>query len=753
MDELSADHPSPREDPAAPAERLARELSVEPPTAELLVAAGYTSPSEVRALSDAALREIGLEAEEIERLRAAGSSTGADRTAAGKVVERWLGSVHRSERPKRRVIHLPAKDSTDALRKWVDGDDRALEAWIQSGEGARGPPAPPSPGPPPTRTTLPVRESPPAAIAEPGPASAGSGLPNQLVEREETVVRWLAALLDRVKSDRFEPGQILQEVQELQRQLFDEKARRKQLEDELEHVKRGSIAVIKYVRSREAKGREQAIQEKEAEIAELKLKLLGLEGTAGSGADAAAPARPAGPGPSAEAAVREAESRLRESFEQREQGYLEREAELRRRIVQVEAELRTLRADNMTMRQREESRGRPERDLATEAGRRLTELESREKELVVRENALRAKFEEIRINAEGTERDRTSFESRRAELGGWEQELTALKQSLEVEARRLGQVRTEVQQASEAGSPAQSARIAELEQQLREKTRETTAKEVLLREQMGVSADLRSRLESLDVGPPAAAGAADSSGRIHSGIRRLDDLLYGGYPPAAQVLVNGPAHTGKDTLTRLFMAEGLKGGAGALWVLTDKTFMQVREEMTALLPNYAQLENDGRVRYVDLYSRSVGITQGDAHIRLLNTQEKNVLDQLGQAINGCATELKEHGGSYRLAFESVSTLTAWLDAAAMFRFLQPLTGRRRIDGAAAYYLLETGMHSESDLETLEHMMDGSVNLKIDQLKTFLAIRGVGEVQSRAWIGYGFSKKAFNLGSFSLDHIR
>ena len=76
-----------------------------------------------------------------------------------------------------------------------------------------------------------------------------------------------------------------------------------------------------------------------------------------------------------------------------------------------------------------------------------------------------------------------------------------------------------------------------------------------------------------------------------------------------------------------------------------------------------------------------------------------------------------------------------------------------MDGAASYYVLETGMHTESDLQTLEHMTDGSVNLKLDQLKTFLSIRGLGEVQSRAWVGYTFSKKSFSLGSFSLDHIR
>jgi hypothetical protein len=68
-------------------------------------------------------------------------------------------------------------------------------------------------------------------------------------------------------------------------------------------------------------------------------------------------------------------------------------------------------------------------------------------------------------------------------------------------------------------------------------------------------------------------------------------------------------------------------------------------------------------------------------------------------------------------------------------------------------VLDSGMHSESDMETLEHMVDGSLNLKVEQMKTFLSVRGIGEAQARGWVGYTFTKRAFSLGSFSLDHIR
>jgi len=177
--------------------------------------------------------------------------------------------------------------------------------------------------------------------------------------------------------------------------------------------------------------------------------------------------------------------------------------------------------------------------------------------------------------------------------------------------------------------------------------------------------------------------------------------------------------------------------------------------MLAVFPQYGEAEAKGLVRYADIYSRTLGVTQAEPGVKLLAPTDKAMLEQLTQVVNGFGQEFRDKfpGKSYRLVFETVSTLAAYLDTSATFRFLQPFSGRRRMDGAASYYVLETGMHTESDLQTLEHMTDGSVNLKLDQLKTFLSIRGLGEVQSRAWVGYTFSKKSFSLGSFSLDHIR
>ena len=739
----------------APVEELARSLGVSLDTAERLVKAGHGSVAAARELSSETLTGLGISAEEAARIRPSNGEPGAASLDSDRIVERWAGTVRRTDRARRRRPQVAPKESTEVLKKWVDGDDRAMEEWIRSSEPDR--PAPAVATPPVTAPRTAEGPAPPA------PTEVAAAAP--VLEREETVVRWLTGLLDRVKTDQFDPTTMIQEVQDLQRTLFDERTKRKQLEDEVEHVKRGSIAVIKYVRSREAKDRELALRSKDDEIAELKLRLLALEGVDGPRAvEVSAPRvaraeREPSPTPSVdsadavEKATREVDQRLRDEFGQREHEYIERETELRRRIVQLEGDVRSLSSQTEAARDRETILTKERGPVGEELTRRLEQVEQRERDLVSRENELRTRFEEIRLNAEENERRRSLAEFKEGELAAYDQQLQTRRQALDIEARRLEELRRDV--GPPGSAPSDAARRAEdLRHQLSKKEEELRAREGQLRERLQELERMSGQTAEAEANRMHAEAVADvNEVKVKSGVRRLDDLLYGGFPVGSQILVNGPAHTGKDVLARLFSAEGLRLGIPSIWVVTDKTYQQVREDLAGLYPGFAEAEKKGMIRYADLYSRSVGATPTGVGVRFHSATDKNVLDQLSETVNSFAVELKEKFQSYRLIFESVSTVTAYLDTAATFRFLQPFVGRRKIDGAVSYYELDSGMHSESDLETLEHMVDGSINLKVEQMKTLLAIRGIGEAQARSWVGYSFTKRSFNLGSFSLEHIR
>jgi KaiC/GvpD/RAD55 family RecA-like ATPase len=762
-----------RGNPDAAPQELARALSIELGSAETLIGAGYRSVEDVRALPDETLQALGIPESEIGRLRHAENpeppptiETVPPRpTIDGSVVvQRFVESVRRTERPRRKPVGAAGTDSADVLKKWVDGDDHALDDWMRMPETAVVPvprPAPPPVAPSTTPSSPPGPETPsPAPRTDAVPAAPDT---SHVLEREETVVRWLTDLLDRMKSEQFDPGSLLQEAQDLQRQLFEERERHKQLEEELEHVRRGSIAVIKFVRGREAKTREQALHEKEAEIAELRLRLMAAGLPIPSPDDAPLRIDPTATSveglsremsgtPPPEPGTAEPPRVFERQLVAREQEFLEREAELRRRVVQLEGELRNLRAEAQVQEQHQELLRSSPNAISAELQERLSQAESRERDVSLRETELSSKFEEIRIRAEELERQRSLIGGREKEIAGSEEDYARRHKELVEEERRIEETRKAMGDAEETIDL--SPQVQGLKADITRLQRDIETRDRMLRDKLAEIESLQAQLGQGDTGiKPSDASAISMSGKVRSGVRRLDDLFYGGLPLGAQILVNGPAHSGKEILARLFIAEGLKQGIPGILVVTDKTFGQVREEMTALLPTYATFEQKGMVRYIDLYSRSLGVTQSETGVRLLSSTDKGVLDQILAAVNSYSNEFKDKAPTYRVVFESVSTITAYLDTTQIFRFLQPFSGRRKLDNAVSYYVLETGMHTDSDLQTLEHMMDGSINLKIDQLKTFLSVRGVGEVQSRAWIGYAFNKKAFSLGSFSLDKIR
>jgi KaiC/GvpD/RAD55 family RecA-like ATPase len=739
--------------PAAstPEVELVRTFGIRPETARRLVAGGRATPDAVRSLSPGELEQYGADPREVGAIRdGPGAPPPADAeerpvlAGSDQIVERWAGTVRRSERPRRPRVAPAPKDSANVLRKWVEGDDRAMEDWIQSSETVAGPAV----GPGHLRRTG----------AAPGrPAGADDAATQSVVEREETVVRWLTGLLDRVKSEQFDPSAMIQEVQDLQRQLYDERTRRKTLEDQVEHVKRGSIAVIKYVRSREAKERETAVRAKDDEIAQLRLRLDALQGpsdTPSSERPAVIPTAPAARAPVDAAAAAEAEQRMREEFADREHEYIERETELRRRVVQLEGEVRRLTSETEQLRERSSLSSSSRASAEAEVGGRLEELAQRQRDLVARENELRTKFEEIRINAEEIERRRGPLEFKERELAAFDQQLQTRRQALDIEARRLEDLRRETGAKGTVVSTTEAQRLEDLRHELAQKEAELKGRESQVAERQQELERASGRAAEVEADQlHADSVAAAQAPKIRSGVRRLDDLLFGGFAPGTQIVLNGPAHTGKDVLARLFSIEGLRQGVPSIWVVTDKTQGQVRDDLAGLFPGFPEAEKAGLLRYVDLYSRSVGSTGTAPGVRYLSSTDKAVLEQLAQTVNGFAEELKERFPAYRLIFESVSTITAYLDTSATFRFLQPFIGRRKLDGAVSYLVLDSGMHSESDMETLEHMVDGSLNLKVEQMKTFLAVRGIGEAQARSWVGYTFTKRSFNLGSFSLEHIR
>jgi len=245
---------------------------------------------------------------------------------------------------------------------------------------------------------------------------------------------------------------------------------------------------------------------------------------------------------------------------------------------------------------------------------------------------------------------------------------------------------------------------------------------------------------------------SDDISRVRTGVRRFDDLTYGGFPHNSNFLLFGPAYSGRETFTNLFISEGLKKGVPMIYVVTQNTPKEIKDSLRQVIPKIDAYEDKGLVKFIDIYSKSMGIQ--DEYPNTIYIDKPTNLDAIQNAIGEIQEEFKGKFNYHKIVFFSVSTLLTYIEPLSIFRFFQVLNAKNKRNNAVAVYVVDTGMHKQSDIQTLKHTMNGFIEFKLDDLKYYLRMEGGGDVMSRAWIEYSFTNKSFDLrGSFSLDHIR
>ncbi len=237
--------------------------------------------------------------------------------------------------------------------------------------------------------------------------------------------------------------------------------------------------------------------------------------------------------------------------------------------------------------------------------------------------------------------------------------------------------------------------------------------------------------------------------RLPTGNPRLDDLLLGGLPPRSHVVVLGDAFVGKEVVVYGFIAEGLKRGEPVLLLTAARSPQEISEAMGVVLPQFWEYEQMGMVRWVD--ASGSGGAPGPSRMVV-----KGANDQAGilTSVGAVARSFEEaQTGSFRVAFLGLSAVLAHGDERAGFSFLQNIVGILKPRSALAMYSLEAGALSDAAVESLLGRMDGAIIFRQDRDKTFLQVKGLGDVETRDWVECRATARALIIGSFALERIR
>jgi KaiC/GvpD/RAD55 family RecA-like ATPase len=444
------------------------------------------------------------------------------------------------------------------------------------------------------------------------------------------------------------------------------------------------------------------------------------------------------------------EEKFQAELRDKESEFREKDKDYRAKVEYLAEELKR---KGLELRQKEEELGlarMSSKDGSLELDQKLHEIQTKEKSMLFMEEEL------SRLKIEVRERD-DELKKIKEVVGYKEKELLRREEDLDYREKLLTGERDKVDEAKrEAAVGIEEVelkkRIEFLKEEVshkeealiaKERFLNSKAEELRLREQGIIGDEIQQKEEERAMEFTVA--------KVKTGSARLDDLLLGGIPFGSNVLVHGPPFIGKEAMIGQFVADGLKKGVPCIWVITDKTPKDIRDEMRNIVSGYEEYEKLGLVHYVDTYSRAMGEVTNDPYTTYID--EPTDHDKIMQATEHVANDYKTKHKYYRLAFRSLSTLIAYSDPNTAFRFLSPFCGRRKRDGAVSMYSIEKGVHGEQEIQMLGSIMDGMIDFKLDQLKSLFSVQGICDVQSRSYIRYTVGKHGLNIGSFSLDHIR
>ncbi len=405
-------------------------------------------------------------------------------------------------------------------------------------------------------------------------------------------------------------------------------------------------------------------------------------------------------------------------------------------------------------------------DLSETTRTKLSTVTAREEELDRKMGALGKREEKIKELETAFKAERDKMNSKLRELIEKEKDLKASETELSLKHAELKSMEREILERVDEIEEARGAEPAETDE--REKTLELRERRMLEKEQemksrlyqrekelekkeLSLRAQLSKDIEEME----EAVEAEYAEKKVKTGIERLDDLLLGGMPFGSNVLCVGPPFIGKQTAMLLFVAEGLKKGVPAVIITTSRTPSEISKDMAPILPTFMEFDQLGLVRWIDASTMET-VEGGESPIHTYSTKVSGPgdLEGITKAFDGYAKDFQKQKQPYfRLVYMSLSMTITQSEEKSAFQFLQGFAGRVKAAGAVSLFAVERGMHTEQQLEAIQHHMTGAIQFKTDKQKTLLSVQGVSDVQTRDWIEYRHTNKALMIGAFSLERIR
>jgi len=177
----------------------------------------------------------------------------------------------------------------------------------------------------------------------------------------------------------------------------------------------------------------------------------------------------------------------------------------------------------------------------------------------------------------------------------------------------------------------------------------------------------------------------------------------------SNLLLSGPALTGKKQLAFDVLSAGIRNGDGAIVVSNTDGAKRVFEDLGDRV-DYT----DRPIAVVDCVTRQQGgEVRDDTQVRY--TSSPVDMTGVGIKFSELLEEFYERQGveQNRVFLDSLSTLLMYSDLQTVFRFLHVFTGRVQSVDGLGLYAIDSSAHDDKTMNTLKQLFDGVIETHED----------------------------------------
>jgi KaiC/GvpD/RAD55 family RecA-like ATPase len=194
--------------------------------------------------------------------------------------------------------------------------------------------------------------------------------------------------------------------------------------------------------------------------------------------------------------------------------------------------------------------------------------------------------------------------------------------------------------------------------------------------------------------------------------------------PGSNILISGPAMTGKEELALSILANGSEDGEGAIVMTTGDPAETVIEDYRERVPGV----DESRLAVVDCRGdgdRSSDQSESGSYIHHVSSPAD--LTGIGIGITKGLERLNTHGADRgRFALSSLSTMLTYTDKKTVFKFCHVLSSRLDAADYVGVFTIDTGAHDEQTIQVIKQAFDGLVEVREGQVGREGRVLGLGD---------------------------